>query len=76
MRAELFSVEQLSRHAKELAEYHQVDTRRGDNRLLVRLGQNEDTLRAFNRSTLALQPGPRITPATEWLLEDRRYRHR
>ena len=70
MRAELFSVEQLSRHAKELAEYHQVDTRRGDNRLLVRLGQNEDTLRAFNRSTLALQPGQRITPATEWLLDN------
>jgi len=70
LRSELFSIEQLSRHAKELAEYHQVVTRPGPNRLLARLGQNEDTLRAFNRSTLALHPGRRITPAGEWLLDN------
>ena len=70
LRAELFSVEQLARHAKALADYHQVVTRRGSNRLLARLGQNEDTLRTFNRSTLALHPGQRITPAGEWLLDN------
>ena len=70
LRAELFSVEQLARHAKALADYHQVVTRRGSNRLLDRLVQNEDTLRAFNRSTLALHPGQRITPAGEWLLDN------
>ena len=70
LRAELFSVEQLARHAKALAENHQVVTRRGSNRLLTRLGQNEDTLRAFNRATLAVKPGRRITPAAEWLLDN------
>jgi len=70
LRAELFSVEQLARHAKELAAYRQVVTRRGSSRLLDRLVENEDTLRAFNRSTLALHPGRRITPAGEWLLDN------
>jgi|SRR5450759_1402166 hypothetical protein len=51
LRSELFSIEQLSRHAKELAEYHQVVTRPGPNRLLARLGQNEDTLRAARSRT-------------------------
>ncbi len=54
LRAELFSVEQLARHAKALAANHQVVTRQGSNRLLARLGQNEDVLRAFNRATLAV----------------------
>ncbi len=53
LRAELFSVEQLGRHAKALAANHQVVTREGANRLLARLGQNEDLLRSFNRATLA-----------------------
>jgi cellobiose phosphorylase len=70
LRAELFSVEQLARHAKALAAYHQVVTRQGSNRLLARLGQNEDILRAFNRATLAVDSGRRITPAAEWLLDN------
>ena len=70
LRAELFSVEQLARHAKALAASHQVVTRRGSNRLLARLGQNEDILRAFNRSTLAVNPTRTITPAAEWLLDN------
>ena len=70
LRAELFSVTQLERHAKILADYHQVVTRQGSNRLLAQLGQNEDILRAFNRSTIALHPSQRITPAAEWLLDN------
>ncbi len=70
LRAELFSVEQLTRHAKALATDHRVVTRQGSNRLLARLGQNEDILRAFNRATLAVNPGARITPAAEWLLDN------
>ena len=42
----------------------------GSNRLLARLGQNEDILRAFNRATLAVDPSRRITPAAEWLLDN------
>ena len=70
LRAELFSVEQLARHARGLAASHQVVTRHGSNRLLARLGNNEEILRAFNRATLAVNPGRRITPAAEWLLDN------
>jgi cyclic beta-1,2-glucan synthetase len=70
LRAELFSAEQLSRHAKALAVSHQVVTRHGSNRLLARLGQNEDILRAFNRATLAVGQSRRVTPAAEWLLDN------
>ncbi len=70
LRAELFSVEQLARHAQSLASHHLVVTRRGSNSLLARLGQNEDLLRAFNHTTLTTTPNRRITPAAEWLLDN------
>jgi cellobiose phosphorylase len=70
LRADLFSVQQLARHAKSLAANHQVVTRQGSNNLLARLGQNEDILRTFNRATLGVKPGRRITPAAEWLLDN------
>jgi cellobiose phosphorylase len=70
LRAELFSVEQLARHAKALAGYHRVVTRRGSNSLLDRLGHNEEILRTFNRSTLAINSGRLVTPAAEWLLDN------
>ncbi len=70
LRAELFSVEQLARHARTLAANHQVGSRRGSNHLLERLGHNEDTLSAFNRATLAVDPGRNITPAADWLLDN------
>jgi hypothetical protein len=70
LRSELFSIEQLTRHAKALAQYHRVVTRRGSNSLLDRLGQNEDILRTFNQSTLDINAGKRVTPAAEWLLDN------
>jgi cellobiose phosphorylase len=70
LRAELLSGEQLAHHVKALAASHRVFTRKGANRLLLRLGQNEAVLRAFNRATLAVNPGRRITPAAEWLLDN------
>jgi hypothetical protein len=70
LRAELFSVEQLARHAKALATHHQIVTRQGSNRLLARLDQNEDILRTFNRASLAVNPNRRITPAAEWFLDN------
>jgi len=54
LRSELFSIEQLERHARALAAGHQVVTQRSSNRLLARLDENEQSLRAFNRSTLAV----------------------
>jgi cellobiose phosphorylase len=70
LRAELFSVEQLARHAKALANHHRVVTRRGSNILLARLGQNEDTLITFNRASVALHSSQSITPAAEWLIDN------
>lgn len=70
LRGELFSVEQLARHAKGIAAQHQIVTRKGSNRLLARLGHNEEILRSFNRATLAVSRGRRVTPAAEWLLDN------
>ena len=42
----------------------------GSNRLLTRLDQNEDILRAFNRASLAVNPSRLITPAAEWFLDN------
>ena len=70
LRSELFSVEQLARHAKALADYHRIVIGRRSNSLLERLVQNEDTLRSFNFDTLADHPGRRITPAAEWILDN------
>jgi cellobiose phosphorylase len=70
LRAELFNVEQLARHARALAAAHQVTTRRGSNRLLSRLDENEQSLRTFNRASHAVTPRRRITPAAEWLLDN------
>lgn len=70
LRAELFSVEQLARHAQGLAATHQVETRNGPNGLLGRLTENEEVLRSFNRATQAVDRSQRVTPAAEWLLDN------
>ncbi len=70
LRAELFSVEQLARQAKALAAAHAIAPQDSANHLLARLDENERTLRAFNRATLAVNPSRRITPAAEWLLDN------
>ena len=70
LRAELFSGEQLARHARALAQGHQIATRHSSNRLLARLDGNEQVLRAFNRSTRAVISNRRITAAAEWLLDN------
>jgi cyclic beta-1,2-glucan synthetase len=70
LRAELFNREQLERHARSLAASHRLVARRGSNRLLQRLDQNEKILRAFNHATLAVDASRRVTPAAEWLLDN------
>ncbi len=70
LRAELFSVEQLARHARALAASHSSITRKGTNGLLSRLDSNERNLRAFNRVTRAGNPGCRLAPAAEWMLDN------
>ncbi len=70
LRAELFSVEQLARHAQALATTHRVGPKQGPNQLLDRLTKNEEVLRSFNRATIAANSSRRITPAAEWLLDN------
>jgi cyclic beta-1,2-glucan synthetase len=70
LRAELFSVEQLARHARELAANHPIAPDHRANPLLARLEENEERLRAFNRGTIAVDPSRRVTPAAEWLLDN------
>ena len=70
LRGELFGVEQLARLARALATSHQVVTQHTPDRLLSRLSANEQCLRAFNRSTLAINSTRRITPAADWVLDN------
>src|SRR5204862_11978 len=70
LRAELFGVEQLARHAQAIAAQHKLVAGRTSARLLTRLDQNEKVLRAFNRATLAVDQGRPVTPAAEWLLDN------
>ena len=71
LRDELFSDEQLRRHAATVAGRHQVDRRSGPNRLLLRLADNEQVLiRAYELVTRAEAEGRRIAPAGEWLLDN------
>jgi hypothetical protein len=70
LRTELFGVEQLKRHAPALAADHSILTQHSSDCLLARLDENERSLRAFNRATLAVNPTRRITPAAEWFLDN------
>ena len=60
----------LQRHARVLAQGHQVASRKGPNRLLPRLAANEKLLRDYNEQTLRVEKTRRITPAAEWLLDN------
>lgn len=70
LREEVFSLAQLVEHARVLAQEHPVVTRRGGNRLLARLGENEQVLRSYNRATQAVDQTRRVTHAAEWLLDN------
>ncbi|MBU4460243.1 MAG: cyclic beta 1-2 glucan synthetase, partial [Verrucomicrobia bacterium] len=71
LRAELFSDEQLRRHAIAVAGQHQLDPKRGPNRLLLRLADNEQALiLAYDLVTRAEVEGRRITASGEWLLDN------
>ena len=70
LRDELFSVEQLARHARSLAHGHQLASRRNANNLLTQLDENERALQAYNRLTRAVQPTRHFTSAAEWLLDN------
>jgi cyclic beta-1,2-glucan glucanotransferase len=72
MRAELFSVSQLERHARTIAGWHELASAPPhDDWLLARLGDNEVALRdAYRLVTDAVQRGRQITPAAEWFIDN------
>ncbi|HEX7836619.1 MAG TPA: glucoamylase family protein [Kofleriaceae bacterium] len=72
MRAELFSVSQLERHARTIAGWHELAPGPAhDDWLLARLLDNEVTLRgAYTLITDAVQRGRQITPAAEWFVDN------
>lgn len=71
LRSELFSIEQLKRHALALASQHRIDPRPGRDRLLPRLGNNARVLRAaYDVVTATAIPGQRSVPAEAWLLDN------
>ncbi|MBS1219596.1 MAG: cyclic beta 1-2 glucan synthetase, partial [Proteobacteria bacterium] len=72
LRTELFSLEQLRRHALTLAGQHRLDPRPGPNRLLPQLTDNARVLLAAYDLVIAATatPGQRIVPAEAWLLDN------
>ena len=71
LRSELFSIEQLKRHAVSLAGQHRIDSRPGPDKLLPRLADNERVLlAAYDVVTAAATPGQRIVAAEAWLLDN------
>ncbi len=70
-RAELLSITQLGRHARTLAASHQVAPRKGPDRLLPRLDDNERALaESYALVAEAVSRGRQITPAAEWFLDN------
>jgi cyclic beta-1,2-glucan synthetase len=71
LRAELFSVDQLERHAKAIAASHQLAAGRARDKLLPRLDENERVLiETYDLVTAADAQNRRIEPAAEWLLDN------
>jgi len=71
LRAELFSIEQLKRHAVTLVAQHGIDAHPGPDRLLPRLADNARVLlAAYDVVTAAVMPGQRIVPSEAWLLDN------
>ncbi len=71
LRSELLSTDQLVRHAKALAERHVVDPMPGRDMLLPRLSENEVILKQANKLLSEAEASNlRISPASEWLLDN------
>ena len=63
LRAELYSVEQLERHARELARSHQLATGRAPDKLIARLLDNEGVLvDSYQLVTAAAKPQAPVCP--------------
>ncbi|HSG73024.1 MAG TPA: cyclic beta 1-2 glucan synthetase, partial [Planctomycetaceae bacterium] len=71
LREELFSVDQLERHAMSIAASHQLAPDRARDKLLPRLAENERVLvETYDLMAEASLKNRRIEPAGEWLLDN------
>jgi len=70
LRDELFSLEQLRKHARQIASQHELCSHAPSNVLLARLAENEDLLRVYNLKTGLIENNRHISPAAEWLLDN------
>lgn len=70
LRSELFSIEQLKRHALILAGQHEIDPRPGADKLLPRLKDNEEVLLAAYDVVTATATTERFVPSEAWLLDN------
>jgi len=71
LRAELFNIDQFKLHAIGLAARHSVSFKRGGEKLLSRLKENEGIiLRAYELLNQSGSDKRRISPAGDWLLDN------
>jgi cellobiose phosphorylase len=71
LRAELFSVDQLQRHAKTIAAGHRLAAGPARDKLLSRLAENEAILvDTHELVTAAAKRNRSVAPAAEWLLDN------
>jgi len=71
LRGELYSYDQLERHAKVIAAEHRLTTARTTDRLLSRLDDNARVLdETYDLVAAAVDDNRRIEPAAEWLLDN------
>ena len=71
IRAELYSVEQLERHARTIAALHEVVPGRSPDDLLERLAENKRLItETYDLIVAATANGAFIEPAAEWLLDN------
>ena len=71
LRAKLFSIDGLERHAKTLAAGHRVVVGPKADKLLPRLKENAIVLsKAYDLVTQAVARHRRVSPAAEWLLDN------
>jgi cyclic beta-1,2-glucan synthetase len=71
LRSELFSIQQLERHAVSLAKWHEVDPNPNHDKLLNRLAENEEILlQVYELLTEAAEGHQHTAPAAFWLLDN------
>lgn len=71
LRSELFTLQQLEQHARSLAQKHILTESKSSEKMLKRLGENEDILTdVHNLLSETVKENGRINPAGEWLLDN------